>query len=823
MTRQPLNIALVLLLYAARSFGADGPLKDHESRFEISLFAEQPQIVNPIGVQVDDRGRLYVIESHTHFRPQEYDGPKADRILLLEDTNGDQRADKRTIFHEGFIHAMDLALNEDGSLYVATRSAVHRLRDKDNDGRADEEVKLIDLQTKGNYPHDGLSGLAFDRKGGMYFGFGENLGEAYKLIGSDGTTLAGEGEGGNVYHCQLDGTKLRRVATGFWNPFGLCVDPAGNVFATDNDPDSSPPCRLLHVIEGGDYGYQFRYGRSGLHVFQAWNGELPGTLPMVTGTGEAPCEIVPYDGGLLVASWADNRLEHHTLKPRGASFGADRRILVSGDLNFRPVGIGVAKDGTLYVSDWASASYELPSKGRIWKLKPVKDVVPAPKLVPMVATNTIQLNAETLASDDPFIRSRAISLLVEQRLAHPADLLDQANVDPQKVAVSMFIAARRGGVGPLYTRSGNARIFPQVRFLALKWIADERLLQFRGDVERGLQSPALTRELLAAHLAALERIDGKKIGDLPDPALLLPIVKNDKVSPRVRTFALRMLPPHHPALSIGFLQSLFAGSDRELRLEVLRTLNDSPTPERRAWLAQLASDENQDADVRAEAASGLAGDATFKSELLALALGENASLRDEALRSLVEMPLSDDDGKRLVSLQGMPEAARLLSKSPHAPPLDDVAAWLAHTAGDGDAAAGRRIFFHSRVGYCSRCHRYDGRGNHVGPDLTRIHERGREWLLTSIIQPARDVAPAYRQWQIVMQDGTTRVGISLRKGSHSEDYLGADGKTFAVKLAEMESRSEIATSMMPEGLPQTMTAKELRDVLAFLLSKSSNK
>ena len=111
------------------------------------------------------------------------------------------------------------------------------------------------------------------------------------------------------------------------------------------------------------------------------------------------------------------------------------------------------------------------------------------------------------------------------------------------------------------------------------------------------------------------------------------------------------------------------------------------------------------------------------------------------------------------------------------------------------------------------------RGNELGPDLTKIHERGREWLLTSIIQPARDVAPAYRQWQIVMNDGRAHVGVSLRKGSHSEDYLGADGKTFSVKLAEMESRSEIDTSMMPEGLPQSMTVKELRDVMAFLLRK----
>jgi putative heme-binding domain-containing protein len=82
--------------------------------------------------------------------------------------------------------------------------------------------------------------------------------------------------------------------------------------------------------------------------------------------------------------------------------------------------------------------------------------------------------------------------------------------------------------------------------------------------------------------------------------------------------------------------------------------------------------------------------------------------------------------------------------------------------------------------------------------------------------PSRDVAAGFRQWRIQLKDGTERIGISLRKGSHSEDYRGADGKEFSVRLADVEARSEIDTSMMPEGLPQTMTAKELRDVLAFL-------
>src|SRR6202012_2811947 len=102
------------------------------------------------------------------------------------------------------------------------------------------------------------------------------------------TTLKGGGEGGNIFRCRADGSHLERVATGFWNPFHMCFDTFGRLWAVDNDPDSRPPCRLVNVVQGGDYGYRFRYGRSGLHPFVAWNGGLPGAPPMASPTGEGP-------------------------------------------------------------------------------------------------------------------------------------------------------------------------------------------------------------------------------------------------------------------------------------------------------------------------------------------------------------------------------------------------------------------------------------------------------------------------------------------------------------------------------------------------------
>ncbi len=181
----------------------------------------------------------------------------------------------------------------------------------------------------------------------------------------------------------------------------------------DNDPDSRPPCRLLHIVDGGDYGYRFRNGRRGLHPFTAWNGELPGTLGMVAGTGEAPSGVVAYEssnlpddyrGTLLVTSWGDHRIERYDLQPHGASFRATMTPVVAGGDDFRPVGIAVAPDGALYISDWVDKSYTLHGKGRIWRLRRKPDAGPdrksevVPGLIERVAP----------ASDSPLIRAETL-------------------------------------------------------------------------------------------------------------------------------------------------------------------------------------------------------------------------------------------------------------------------------------------------------------------------------------------------------------------------------------------------------------------------------
>jgi putative membrane-bound dehydrogenase-like protein len=473
-------IAVSTAFWGAVDASASPPPRTLDSRLVFELIANEPEIVTPTGIAVDQHGRILVVESHTHFRPANYQGPPADRIRIFEDRNGDGKPECTGTFFEGTQKTMNVAVARDGSVFVATRSALYRLEDRDGDGRADGAnggtlpTPIIRLDTKGDYPHNGLSGFAFDYAGKVYFGLGENLGADYRLIGHDGTTFSGGGEGGNIYRCRPDGSQLERIATGFWNPFNLAFDIFGRLFAVDNDPDSRPPCRLLHIVVGGDYGYRFRNGRKGLHPFTAWNGELPGTLGMVAGTGEAPSGVIAYEafelpadyrGTLLVTSWGDHRIEQYRLATQGASFRSAMKPVVTGGDDFRPVGIAQAPDGSLYISDWVDKSYDLHGKGRIWRLRNAQ-----PRTVPG--------RAEDLGLD----RSNAVTLEV---------LLGAGNVSDSVIAHCLKSDSAD-------VRALAARIVP-VEKLDLKTIADSDSSPLvRAEAMRRLSDPVAKNILLNA-------------------------------------------------------------------------------------------------------------------------------------------------------------------------------------------------------------------------------------------------------------------------------------------------------------------------------------
>lgn len=754
---------------------------------KMTLIAEHPALVTPTGIDVDDKGRIWLAACHTHFRPEGYEGPLHDEILVF-----DADGKNRRVFYNKTDATMHVEVGPDGWIYLAERDRVLRVKDSDGDGTGDTEENLATLDTVADYPHNGLSGMAWHPDGGLVFSLGENFGKDWTLTGTDGAKVSGRGEGG-VFRCTADGKGLRRIARGFWNPFGLLVRADGEIFAAENDPGSRPPCRLLHVVEGADYGFQWVYGSAPVHPFVAWNGELRGTLGMVHPSGEGPCAVVELGGGVMIPSWSDHSIDYFPLTRKGAGYTSERIPLVKGSDFFRPVCMAPGPDGAFYLTDWVFSSYPIHGRGRLWKLEIEKqpwiaekqpetpEAALAKKLREGRETPEVAELLKLARGSDKYLADAALTGLSRSKLSVEA----VKSLSPQD-RVWAFVAMRRADLSDAkWVRAFFDDPDAEMRFECLRWIADAVLKEFQPQVEAMLSDSKLDFRLFEAVLATWNTLRGEPGAGVTNPEVLVERISDPKTPARLKGYALRLAPPTHKALTLELLRGLLAQDDEVLKLEVVRTL---VARREQADLIDLADDASCAPQLRVEAILGI-DDQTV---LQKLAQSDNAMIREEAQRAV--------------------RGTVFLNR----PDFDDTAAWLKLLEGQGDAETGRRIFFNSKVALCSSCHRHSGRGNVVGPDLTLIAQQGdRAAILRSILEPHREVAPQFYPSVVELKDGTTFTGILLRSSS-TEVFRDLTGKEKSFPEADILKRTELRTSLMPPGLVMTLTNEELRDLLAFL-------
>jgi putative membrane-bound dehydrogenase-like protein len=803
-----------VLLTASASLAADAAPKlttHHDSIESISLFAAAPEVATPVGVAVAPDGRVFVQENHTHQRQPDYKGPEKDRILVFEDTNGDGVADKRSVFFEGHVFSTGMVFGPDGHLYVATRSFIGRFLNAATQTKASGEPEiLIRCETDGNYPHNGVGGLAIapTHPETLAFGFGENLGEDYTFTGSDGVKISGGGEGGSTYQCKTDGSGLRRVSTGHWNAFGMTYDPQGNLFSTDNDPNSTPPNRLLHIVPGADYGFEYRYGRSGRHPLVSWYGDTPGTLGMIGALGEAACGVIPYGPDrLLTASWTDNRVDLHPLTKAGASFRAGREPFISGPDNFRPVHFSYSPDHrALYITDWVDLSYPVHGQGRVWKITLREAVDLKPRAPQPASPLTPQQALKQLGDSDPYVRTAAMETLRQHsKVLREHDWKSDSNPVARAhcaVALKRLNPVGHAGIIPDLLADPS----PDVRYVGVKWIADQKLAKFRPQLLAVLERDDLSRRDLLAVVAALAEVSGNLKKEFSPAEALLALALDAAKPSSLRALALHGVPIDHPGLTVKVLTQLAQSAHAALQREAVRALVNHPNDARQGPLAAAADNAELDAGIRADAIAGLAPFANDRKPLLTrLAQDKNPIVSAEAARTL-----------GLAGLQPRELAAN--------PDESDVTAWAAMLdalPGKPDVGVGRRLFFHPALHACANCHSMNGRGREVGPDLTAIRQQtddGRTWLLTHILNPNAEVAPYYRPQMVTTRDGRTMMGFILGKEGQAQAYVGPDGKTFSVLKTDVVGREELPISLMPPSLLLAFSPDEIRDLLAYLLN-----
>ena len=818
-------IVAAIVLPCDLATAADPP-RVLDPAWQIERIASEPDLVTPVGCCFDDSGRLLVVECHTHFPPDDYTGPKVDRIYRFDDSNGDGVVDRQQLFYEGGTATMGVASLGDGWIGVATRSQVVRIRDSNGDGAVDQRELLLTLKTEETYPHDGLAGLTLGPDGLLYVGQGENLGAAYELIAADGSIQVGGGEGGNIFRCRTDGSELERIATGFWNPFGLYFDTADRLWTVGNDPDALPPCRLLHVVAGGDYGFQYRFGRAGTHPLQAWNGEIPGTLPMAAGTGEAPCAVVGHGDRLWVSSWGDNRIERYALEPKGASWISQTEVAVQGDASFRPAGMAVAPDGSIYITDWVDRSYPVHGKGRLWRLSRKTDAPPVSAGLPersesedharrLLSDSDLAAEArfKALGHDDPFIRQSALTGLINSnqlskiKRSRPSTPLQRASL---LAGWRWLELTRPDSLTDQELRQwiewGLADESDQVVIAAIRWATERDRKEHLPEITALLDRPELSTETFAAVIASIAYLQtGSAAGGQRDPArekLLIEFAANSSRSAQLRSLAIRMIPVESDRPTSEQLGRWAAAADPLLSREVVRLLSARAAKSALEQLAKIAADASLPVQTRADAVAGLARNAgEYATVLNKLALPRSPDVLRREARRVLRRTWRDDQQSR--------------------PGRSDLDAWDALVGSGGDADAGSRVFFRTT---CSNCHAHRGRGATTGPDLTTLSgQMTSRRLLESILDPSKEVGPLYVPWRILTVDGNVLTGLKLDASGVGKSlrFQGADGMTFDVPLGEIETQDPVRESIMPAGLVDAMSIDELRDLIAFLMTPTS--
>lgn len=427
-------------IFVAFAFAADNPTPKDESaaiagasdagekamaRFQLapglvaSLFAAEPDVVNPVAINTDEHGRWYVVETFrlhagvTDIRGimswldedlacktvedrlamhKRHVGDKfkemsvhGDRVHLLEDRDGDGKVDYSTIFADGFNAPADgLAasiLVRKGNVWLTDLPNLWLLKDTHGDGRADVKKSLqYGYGVRVGFLGHDLHGLRLGPDGKLYFSIGDR-GLNVKTERGPVTCT----ETGAVLRCNPDGTELELFATGLRNPQDLSFDQYGNLFTGDNNCDHGDPARWVYVVEGSDNGWRVGYQ----HMSNAgpWNNEklwavvgeskAPYLVPPIAHIGAGPSGVAYYPGTGLPERYNEHFLmvdfrggtgsgiHSFKMQPRGAGFDLVDRGHFIWEILATDVKFGV--DGGAYVADWV-AGWGMPMKGRIYRV-----------------------------------------------------------------------------------------------------------------------------------------------------------------------------------------------------------------------------------------------------------------------------------------------------------------------------------------------------------------------------------------------------------------------------------------------------------------------
>jgi putative membrane-bound dehydrogenase-like protein len=336
--------------------------------FKVTLVAAEPDVVQPISFCIDDRGRLFVAEALNYA---DWQKTGKDRITILEDTDGDGRADSRKVFFEGLNYVTGIEVGF-GGVWAISPPNLYFIPDRDGDDVPDGKPKvLFDGFGHEESRHNLANGFTWGPDGWLYAGHGRT---SPSDVGPPGTPADKRIHcDGGVYRIHPTRLVFENFADGTTNPWGVDFDDYGQCFVSNC---VNP--HLFHALQGGHYE-PWRNRPSSLYAYErlptcadhlhfpgdkpnAMRGETQETLAM--GGGHAHCGTLVYLGDAFPPQYRNtvfmcnvhgHRINNDILKRRGsgytASHGAD--FLLAGDPWFMGVTLRTGPDGSIFVSDWS--------------------------------------------------------------------------------------------------------------------------------------------------------------------------------------------------------------------------------------------------------------------------------------------------------------------------------------------------------------------------------------------------------------------------------------------------------------------------------------
>jgi quinoprotein glucose dehydrogenase len=177
----------------------------------------------------------------------------------------------------------------------------------------------------------------------------------------------------------------------------------------------------------------------------------------------------------------------------------------------------------------------------------------------------------------------------------------------------------------------------------------------------------------------------------------------------------------------------------------------------------------------------------------------------------LELDLLEAAGKR-----SSPEVKQKLAKYQASKPKDDVLASYEDALFGGNPEAGKKIFFERADVQCVRCHRINGQGGDVGPDLSHVAaQKDRRYLLESVVFPNRQIAPGYEGIMVTLKNDESYAGVFKSENENELVINTPQSGLVTIKKKDIETRQK-SLSPMPEGMAQILSKRDLRDMIAFL-------